>query len=89
MSGFYNNWVKVQNPTMSNEIPQMESNGFQAPFYFGGSQVPVNLGLTNTNQNIKGGGMSKVNFKPVFQGKLNQTTLHKKHSNIHLPRKLL
>lgn len=89
MSGFYNNWLKVQNPTMSNEIPQMESNGSQTPFYFGGSQVPSNLGLQNTTHMVNGGGMSKVNFKPVFQGKLNQNTLHKKHSNIHLPRHLM
>lgn len=45
MSGFYNNWVKVNNPTLSNDIPAMRSNGFQVPFYFGGSNVPTSLGL--------------------------------------------
>ena len=89
MSGFYNNWLKVQNPTITNDIPQMESNGFQTPFYFGGSQVPINLIMSDTNHNIKGGGMGKVNFKPVFQGKGIQKTLHKKYSNIHLPRNLI
>lgn len=86
MSGFYNNWVKVQNPTMSNNIPQMESNGYQTPFYFGASQVPINLGLNNS---IKGGGLNKVNFQPSNQGKKVQNSSHKKYSNIHLPRKLM
>lgn len=36
---------KVANPYMSNNIPQMRSLAFQKPFYFGGSQVPTNLGL--------------------------------------------
>lgn len=36
---------KVEHPNMSNNIPQMKSECFQKPFYFGGSQVPVNLGL--------------------------------------------
>lgn len=86
MSGFYNNWLKVQNPNTSNDIVGMESGGYQKPFYFGGSQVPVNLGINNS---IQGGGMSKVNFKPVLQGKGVQNSLHKKYSNIHLPRKLI
>jgi hypothetical protein len=45
-SGFY---PKVMNPKMSNNIPQMKSLGFQKPFFFGGSQIPSALGLTNTN----------------------------------------
>jgi len=43
MSGGYN--PKVEHPFMSNNIPQMRSQAFQKPFYFGGSQVPTNLGL--------------------------------------------
>jgi len=42
-SGGYN--PKVFHPEMSNNIPQMRSACFQKPFYFGGSSVPVNLGL--------------------------------------------
>jgi hypothetical protein len=39
----YNYNPKVENP---NKIfYQMTSNGFQTPFFFGGSQVPVTLGL--------------------------------------------
>ena len=41
MSGFYNYWPKVNHP--DTVYHQMESGGFQAPFFFGGSQVPVNL----------------------------------------------
>lgn len=86
MSGFYNNWLKVQNPNVSNDIVGMESGGYQKPFYFGGSQVPVNLGIDNS---IQGGGMSKVNFRPEMKGKGVQQSLHKKYSNIHLPRKIM
>ena len=34
---------KVSNPYMSNNISQMRSDGYQTPFYFGGSQVPEGL----------------------------------------------
>lgn len=37
-SGYY---PKVVHPNAI--LPQMKSSSFQAPFYFGGSQVPVNL----------------------------------------------
>ena len=36
---------KVEHPHLSNNIPQMRSSALQAPFFFGGSQVPVNLAL--------------------------------------------
>jgi len=36
---------KVSHPSTSNNIVQMRSGGFQSPFYFGGSQVPINLGI--------------------------------------------
>jgi hypothetical protein len=42
-AGIYNYRPKVDNP---NKIfYQMESGGFQKPFFFGGSQVPINLGI--------------------------------------------
>ena len=44
MSGGYS--PKVAHPHMSNNIPQMRSQVFQKPFFFGGSFVPVNLGLS-------------------------------------------
>lgn len=87
MSGFYNNWIKVQHPSMSNNIVQMRSNGFQPPFYFGGSPVPEMLGLKNTNLDIKGKGIyKKENFMPENKGKKNQFTEFNKTDNIHIPR---
>lgn len=42
-AGIYNYRPKVAHP---NEIfIQMTSDGLQKPFYFGGSQVPINLNL--------------------------------------------
>ena len=87
MSGFYNNWLKVQSPNMPNDITPMESGGYQKPFYFGGSQVPDELG--NVDVKIKGGGYSKVNFKPeTLRGIAKQSTDFRKHGNIHLPRNM-
>jgi hypothetical protein len=45
-SGVYNYWPKVNNPDKT--FIQMESDGFQKPFYFGGSQVPVTLGINGS-----------------------------------------
>ena len=42
MSGGYN--PKVSNPNAM--LSQMKSGELQPPFYFGGSQVPVDLGLS-------------------------------------------
>jgi len=39
----YNYNPKVLNPNTI--FPQMTSGGFQTPFFFGGSQVPVDLNL--------------------------------------------
>jgi hypothetical protein len=82
MSGFYNYWPKVNHP---NEVfPQMESNEFQPPFFFGGSQVPTALG-------IKGNGIRTEHFISTRaprhkMGMRKQNTYHEKHQNIHLPR---
>ena len=85
MSGFYNNWLKVQNPNLHNDIPPMESGGYQVPFYFGGSQVPVNLGIDNS---ISGGGMTKTNFKPHIRGIKVSPVQTDRYSNIMIPRHL-
>lgn len=87
MSGFYQNWLKVQNPDISNNIIPMESGGYQTPFYFGGSQVPNTLGMKNME--IKGEGInsySKTNFMPHIKGKGVQSSQMFKQSNIHMPR---
>lgn len=84
MSGFYNNWFKVQNPNAPCDITPMESGGFQAPFYFGGSNVPSALKL-NLHK-IEDGGYSKTSFRPELRGKNVAPVYHHKHSNIHIPR---
>ena len=43
-AGIYNYHPKVDNPLSSFPV-QMESGGYQSPFYFGGSQIPISLGL--------------------------------------------
>jgi|APCry1669189472_1035225.scaffolds.fasta_scaffold60584_2 hypothetical protein len=85
MSGFYNYWPKVNHP---NEVfSQTESSGFQAPFFFGGSQVPTALG-------IKGNGIRHTlhhvsTHQPIVRlGHKVQSTYHEKHKNIHIPRRL-
>lgn len=40
-NGVYSYWPKVNNPNQ--QFVQMNSGGYQPPFYFGGSQVPANL----------------------------------------------
>lgn len=42
-AGTYNYWAKIQNP--NSVLPQMTSDGDLPPVYFGGSQVPINLGI--------------------------------------------
>lgn len=91
MSGFYQNWIKVQQPELSNNIPPMQSGGSQTPFFFGGSQVPINLGMDNTDLNITGNGLAnynKLNFRPILSGKGIQSSNYHRQSNIHIPRQM-
>ncbi len=41
-AGTYLYWPKVEHPNAV--FPQMASASLQPPFFFGGSQVPINLG---------------------------------------------
>jgi hypothetical protein len=43
MSNPYAYYPKILHPELTYDIPQLKSLGSQAPFYFGGSQVPANL----------------------------------------------
>ena len=55
---------KVNNPKMSNNIPQMRSQGFQAPFYFGGSNVPNDLGMPKI---ARGSSVKRSSYKTLNQ----------------------
>ena len=78
-SGFY---PKVENPSLTNNIPQMKSGASQTPFFFGGSQTPVDLGLpagsfsgsgmccNGGRMPIKSAVMPSADFKvPVMKGR--------------------
>ena len=41
---------KVSHPHHPNNIVQMRSNGFQPPFFLGGSQVPSSLGIQGNTE---------------------------------------
>ena len=60
MSGGYN--PKVSHPNLSNNITQMRSNDRQTPFFFGGAQTPISLGLP-------AGSFSGSGFSKGFQSK--------------------
>ena len=81
MSGFYNNWIKIQN--QESNLMQMQSEAYQPPFYFGGSQVPLALGM---NKNISGSGMCRYS-EPEVSSK-NQITGGVRKSRIMMPNKL-
>lgn len=80
MSGGFN--PKVSNPKMSNNIPQMRSEVFQKPFYFGGSQVPVNLALPK--RSYSGAGFTGDRPPKQMDGKYH---ILKQGSGIRLPLK--
>ena len=85
MSGFYNNWVKVNNSDLPNNIVQMQSGGSQTPFYFGGSNVPNALHI---HSDISGGGFfDKVHTLPYVEGKGTQYTA-RSGGKIHMPRQM-
>lgn len=87
MSGVYANWIKPQYPFMNNDIPQMRSEGFQPPFFFGGSNVPSELGMKS---NMSGGAISIDNkiIKPAEQGVSRQITGFSKKSRVVKPRNI-
>lgn len=83
-AGTYNYWPKVVNPNKA--FPQMTSDAFQPQFYFGGSQVPENLGIIN------GSGISTQykshldDMKSLTAGGRGLKTTMQKHSKVYLPK---
>lgn len=90
-AGIYNYHVKVEHPRSI--LPQMTSNAVQPPFFFGGSQTPVNLGI-----HMEGKGLHKSHTSTVLdelehipisqtsKGAIGLGMLHKQKSNISLPK---
>jgi hypothetical protein len=84
-SGIYNYRPKVDNP--NKVFYQMTSGGFQPPFYLGGAQAPIALGISTstpppisydfTSDKMAGMGLGKRGI---------QETTHEKHTKIMLPR---
>jgi hypothetical protein len=86
-AGIYNYNPKVNNPKKT--FVQMESGGFQAPFYFGGSQVPImNPDLIGsgfrTHYEFSQDSAKKVRAKGHGLGLGLQTTV-KKNNTIKIP----
>lgn len=84
-SGIYNYHPKVEHPNAI--LPQMSSDG-NRPFYFGASQIPINLGIDN-NINIKNKYDSSINDINSIHMKgnglgLGLKTTMKKSNNIKL-----
>jgi hypothetical protein len=65
MSGGYN--PKVSNPNMTNSIPQMRSWKNQTPFFFGGAQTPIALGLPQSSFNGSGLGLGVKPSNETFR----------------------
>ena len=83
-SGTYAYWPKVMHP--EKVYPQMESDTYQPAFFFGGSQIPVNLGI------VEGSGFGSKYKSHIdemksqsAQGRGLKTTV-KKGSKIYLPK---
>jgi hypothetical protein len=62
MSGIYNYHPTIAEP----ESFKVQTASQQKPYYFGGSQVPINLGLENTNLNITGQGLGKKHISKMI-----------------------
>lgn len=83
-SGTYNYNPKVTHPR--EEFIQMTSGGFQVPFFFGGSQIPINLGIA-TGSGIHTPYVSHVSHMKHLTAEKRGTglTVQKNH-NIYLPK---
>ena len=82
-AGTYGYFPKVLNP--DKEFVQLKSGELQAPFYFGGSQVPEALGMSGSG--IHTPYVSHLTHRQYMRpgGKGINTTVHK-YSKIYLPK---
>ena len=89
-SGIYNNWLCVQSPGYQYEFKTSE--GYKPPFFFGGSQVPINLGIQH-NRSVRSpysSSFDEINHIPMVGHGLGVglKTTNKKHDNIRIPKYL-
>jgi hypothetical protein len=82
-SGIYNYHPKVEHPKAV--MTQMASDCHQPPFFFGGSQVPINLGHAH------GSGFKTLykdsRLRPNYKLQRIPSTSIEKHSKIMIPHK--
>ena len=85
-AGIYNYRPKVEHP--NKVFPQMTSDSFQKPFFFGGSQVPINLGIV-TGSGIHTPYKSHIDHMKCLgtKGRGLELTVQKNHK-IYLPKHL-
>lgn len=83
-AGIYNYHPKVAHP--NKVFPQMASDTHQPPFFFGGSQVPINLGLA-TGSGVHTPYISHIEHMKSMntKGRGINTTVQKNHK-IYLPK---
>ena len=82
-AGTYNYWPKVVNPHAI--LPQMESLEYQPAFYFGASQVPINLHIA-TGQGFRSPYINHKGLSSVIPlRKRGIDTTASKHHNIRIP----
>lgn len=75
----------VANPEISKHIPQMQSGGFQKPFFFGGSQVPTDLFMSSRQYNgSSGAGFHKGSPSLTHLGDMDFTAKKGLQSKTHL-----
>jgi hypothetical protein len=82
-AGTYNYWPKVNHPDAI--LPQMTSETALPRFYFGGSQIPVNLGIEHNGQ-TKTGYESHMDKKKEINVRGTGVVTTSKHHRIRLPR---
>ncbi len=82
-AGIYNYWPKVNHPNAI--IPQMTSETALPRFYFGGSQIPINLGIEHDNH-VNTAYKSDMEKRKGLKVRGSGVVTASKHSRIRLPR---
>ena len=82
-AGIYNYHPKVTHPNTI--FPQMASGGYQVPFFFGGSNIPSDLGMMHGSGITTGHRFTMQSVDKLdMQGRGIKTTIDK-HNKIMMP----